>query len=80
VAGLLLILWETFETIVLPRRVARRLRLTRLFYRSTWIPWSAVARALTGQRREAFLAVCQQHQEGAMTFRSPRRRDEALGR
>lgn len=58
-AGLLLvllILWEAFETIVLPRRVARRVRLTRLFYRSTWIPWSAVARrALSGQRREAFL-------------------------
>src|SRR5436309_8086404 len=60
VAGLVLvlgILWEAFETIVLPRRVARRVRLTRLFYRSTWIPWSALARgALAGQRREAFLA------------------------
>lgn len=59
-AGLLLvlgILWEAFETIVLPRRVPRRVRLTRLFYRSTWIPWSALARrALAGQRREAFLA------------------------
>ncbi|HEV8306851.1 MAG TPA: potassium channel family protein [Methylomirabilota bacterium] len=58
-AGLLLIfgiLWEAFETIVLPRRVARRVRLTRLFYRSTWIPWSGVARrALRGQRRETFL-------------------------
>ncbi len=52
----LVILWEAFETIVLPRRVTRRIRLTRLFYRATWIPWSAVARrALTGQRREAFL-------------------------
>jgi hypothetical protein len=58
-AGLLLllvILWETFETIVLPRRVTRRVRLTRVFYRSTWIPWSAIVRrAFTGQRREAFL-------------------------
>ena len=37
VGGLLvaLILWETFETIVLPRRVVREFRLTRLFYRCT---------------------------------------------
>jgi len=36
ILGLLLILvvlWETFETIVLPRRVTRQFRLTRLFYR-----------------------------------------------
>jgi hypothetical protein len=34
-----LVLWEGFETIVLPRRVTRRFRLTRLFYRRTWIFW-----------------------------------------
>jgi hypothetical protein len=38
-----LVLWETFETIILPRRVPRRLRLTRLFYRFTWRLWSALA-------------------------------------
>ncbi|HEV8439013.1 MAG TPA: ion channel [Methylomirabilota bacterium] len=55
-ALILLILWEAFETIVLPRRVPRRIRLTRLFYRSTWIPWSLVARrALSAERREAVL-------------------------
>ena len=46
IAGILLILtvlWETFETIVLPRRVTRQFRLTRLFYRSTWRPWVALA-------------------------------------
>jgi len=50
VAGVLLIvtvLWETFETLVLPRRVTRQFRLTRLFYRATWIPY----RALAGLRR-----------------------------
>jgi Ion channel len=53
-----LILWEAFETIVLPRRVARRIRLTRAFYRGTWIPWRALARvALAGTRREGFLGV-----------------------
>ena len=39
-AGLVLllgVLWDAFETIVLPRRVTGRLRLTTLFYRYTWI-------------------------------------------
>ena len=60
VAGLILlltILWDAFETIILPRRVTRRVRLTRYFYRFTWIPWSAVARRIrAGNRREAFLS------------------------
>ena len=41
-ALILLVLWEAFETIVLPRRVTRRVRLTRLFYRATWRPWVAL--------------------------------------
>jgi hypothetical protein len=51
VVGILLVvtvLWETFETLVLPRRVTRQFRLTRLFYRATWIPY----RALAGLRRQ----------------------------
>ena len=51
------VLWEAFETIVLPRRVTRRFRLTRFFYRTTWRPWSAVARKLTKKRRETFLSI-----------------------
>jgi hypothetical protein len=43
---ILVVLWEGFETIVLPRRVTRRFRLTRLFYRRTWLPWVALVRAL----------------------------------
>ena len=55
---LLVILWDGFETIILPRRVTRRLRLARLFYRSTWMPWSATARRMRpGKRRESFLSV-----------------------
>lgn len=54
---LLVVIWDAFETIVLPRRVTRRFRLARLFYRSTWIPWSAVARWMRpGNRRETFLS------------------------
>jgi len=50
------ILWEAFETIVLPRRVTRRFRLTRAFYRTTWLPYSAIARRLkSAKTRERFL-------------------------
>jgi len=55
---LLIILWDGFETIILPRRVTRRFRLARLFFRCTWPPWSAVARRMkAGKRREAFLSI-----------------------
>lgn len=54
---LAVILWDAFETIILPRRVTRRFRLARTFYRSTWIPWRAVARRMrSAKRRDAFLA------------------------
>jgi hypothetical protein len=55
---LLVVLWDAFETIVLPRRVMRRLRLTRLFYRSTWRPFRALGRLRqAGASRENFLSV-----------------------
>ncbi|MBZ5627398.1 MAG: potassium channel family protein [Acidobacteriia bacterium] len=55
VAGVLL---EAFETVVLPRRVTRRFRITRGFYRYTWKPWAAVARHIGKvRRREALLAL-----------------------
>ncbi|PYP55828.1 MAG: two pore domain potassium channel family protein [Gemmatimonadetes bacterium] len=59
VAGVLLlavVLWDAFETIILPRRVSGRIRLTKMFYRYTWAPWRATARVLTGRRRDAFLS------------------------
>jgi len=50
------VLWDAFETIVLPRRVTRRVRLTRFFYRATWRPFAASARLVrAGGRREAYL-------------------------
>ncbi len=48
---ILVVLWETFETIVLPRRVTRQFRLTRLFYRATWQFWAALA-AMRGSRKK----------------------------
>ena len=60
ISGFLLIaviIWDAFEAIVLPRRVTRRLRLTRLFYRATWRSWSAIVRHLTSsKRRETYLS------------------------
>ena len=54
---ILVILWEAFETIILPRRVSRRLRLTRFFYTGLWKPWKGLARSVAKKkRRDAFLA------------------------
>ena len=56
-ALLFVVLWDAFETIVLPRRVRRRVRLARLFYRSTWRLWAAIGRRMrTSSRRDAFLS------------------------
>ena len=55
---ILTILWDAFETIILPRRVTRRLRLTSLFYRSIWWPWSGLTQRLSaGKQREKYLGL-----------------------
>jgi len=52
------VLWDAFEAIVLPRRVTRRWRMARLFYRLTWMIWSGVARRIqTRARRESYLGI-----------------------
>ena len=60
IAGVALIagiVWDTFEALVLPRRVTRRLRPTRLFYRTTWRVWRATGRLMTASgRRETYLS------------------------
>jgi hypothetical protein len=54
---ILVVLLDAFEAIVLPRRVTRRLRITLLFYMTTWTPWAAIARRIgKRKRREAFLS------------------------
>lgn len=53
---ILIVLWDAFEAIILPRRVMRKVRLTRLFYLYTWIPLSALARRTRSiKRREKYL-------------------------
>jgi len=45
IALLAIVLWDAFETIILPRRVAGRFRLTKFFYRTTWRPGAASPRS-----------------------------------
>ncbi len=54
---ILIVLGDAFETIVLPRRVTRSMSLARLFYRYTWLSWSAGVRSIfSGKRQEALLS------------------------
>jgi ion channel len=54
---ILLVLIDSFETTVLPRRVTHSYRFARLFYRISWTLWRALAARLPeGKWREAFLS------------------------
>lgn len=54
---ILLTLLEAFETVVLPRRVTRWFRLTRLFYVLSWRPWKWIAHRISGtKQRETWLS------------------------
>jgi ion channel len=55
-AVIVIVLWDAFEAVVLPRRVTRRFRLTSIFFRSTWFPYATIAKRLhSRERRETFL-------------------------
>src|SRR5689334_457379 len=43
---------DAFETIVLPRRVTRRLRLARLFYRATYQVWRSLGRLFRSRSQQ----------------------------
>jgi Ion channel len=56
VAIFLIVLWDAFEAIILPRRVTRKFRLTRVFFRATWSGWKCLMfLAPSPKRREALL-------------------------
>lgn len=56
VAVFCIVVWDAFESIILPRRVTRRFRLTRLFYRVTWRIWRRIAGLVHSRKtREALL-------------------------
>jgi hypothetical protein len=56
VALFLIVVWDAFEAIILPRRVTRRFRITRLFYRTTWRVWKFIIKTVPERKtREALL-------------------------
>lgn len=60
IAGIFCIIiaaFDSFETVVLPRRVVRRVRLAKIFYRVSWAVWSWPGRKMrAGNRREYYLS------------------------
>ena len=52
----LVVAWDAFEAIILPRRVTRKFRLTRFYYKFTWTTWKIYADLLKARKaRETFL-------------------------
>ena len=55
---LVVVLQDAFEVMLLPRRVYRRVRLTRFYFASAWTSWCWLAKRMPpGMRRERFLSV-----------------------
>jgi hypothetical protein len=51
-------LLDAFQTIILPRRPVGRLRITRLFFLTTWGPWNGFVGCFsTGRRREQLYSI-----------------------
>src|SRR5271167_672860 len=56
VAIFLTVVWDAFESIILPRRVTRKFRFTRLFFKTTWTIWKFIAGLVSSRKsRESFL-------------------------
>src|SRR5262245_6507858 len=51
------VLWDAFETIILPRSIVRRFRLARAWLSAIWLPWRLIAERVRPARGERFLAV-----------------------
>lgn len=54
---ILFVLWDAFETVILPRRVTRKFRLTRYFYKVTWSVWRILTSPLRSKQRETMLSI-----------------------
>ena len=52
-ALILIVLGDAFETIVLPRRVTRRVSFARIYYRFSWMSWARMIRGLFAGKRQA---------------------------
>jgi hypothetical protein len=51
------VLWDAFETVILPRSIVRRFRLARAWVRGIWFPWRLIAGRVGPVRTERFLAI-----------------------
>ena len=52
----LIVVWDAFEAIILPRRVTRKFRLTRFYYRTSWAIWTSITGLITSRKiRESYL-------------------------
>lgn len=51
VVCLFAVLFDAFQTIILPRRATGRFRLTRMFYAVTWNPWVFFVKRIRNNRR-----------------------------
>src|SRR6266699_1610045 len=58
VAVIVVVFIDTFETMILPRRVRHSFRLARLYYFSAWFLWRTSARMFpVGPWRHSFLSI-----------------------
>jgi len=58
VAVVIIVIWDAFEVIILPRRVTRRFRLSRLFYRNFWSIWKTLASLVPAKKaRESVFGI-----------------------
>jgi hypothetical protein len=55
VAIFLIVLWDAFEAIILPRRVTRKFRFARLFYKSTWSVWKFLTGLVSSRKQRETL-------------------------
>jgi hypothetical protein len=58
VAIFVIVVWDAFEAVILPRRVTRKFRLTRLFFRATWGFWTFATTLIPSRKtRETLIGV-----------------------
>jgi hypothetical protein len=53
---ILIILWDAFESIILPRRIARQFRLVRIFFRILWTFWRKIKKLIRSADRKEYLS------------------------
>jgi hypothetical protein len=56
IAIFLIVIWDAFEAVILPRRVTRKFRLTRIYYLTTWGAWKPFVGLFSSRKiRETYL-------------------------